>query len=366
MRGAVIWYPQLLAIMCLGFVCLAMLFWNINKFISIFLIYTTFSYLVVCGQSPRSMLCLITGYAGIMFSYFVSQSDTPKIYKALATIAVLNIILVILQIFKLDYIFSQSSNWLLDHTVGFMGTRNQLGIFHAASSVLLMSISPWFLALSLPILLVKCSSAFAGLIAGVSSYLFFTGKRLLAIFLILSIVASIPVFIYFKSNLIAELKERVEVWSLTVRQTIDGKMDLYDYQYGSTKLSNHRVVKFNPLFGAGIGNFFIFSPPSQVGFDFSPWHRYEHAHNDFIEGFLEFGYMGLVLIILCISWIINDFLSCIHKTKGLIITFSALVSLAVCSLGVYVFHAPVSFFLFCLTLGLFYRELKNAKQSQIT
>lgn len=366
MRGTIIWYPQLLALMCIGFVCLAMLFWNTNKFISIFLIYTTFSYLFICSQSPRAMLCLITGYAGIMFSYFVSQSDTSKIYKVLALFAMLNAFLVILQIFKLDPIFSQTSNWVLDRTVGFMGSRNQLGIFHAGSSVLLMSISPWFLLLSLPILLVKCSSAFAGLIAGIISYLFFTGKRLLATLLILLVLALIPLLLYFKGNLIAELKERVQVWTLTINQTINGKMDLYDSEEGSVTLSNHRVVKFNPLFGAGIGNFFVFSPSSQVGFNFSPWHRYEHAHNDFVEGFLEFGYAGLALMLLCISSVISNFLSCINKTKGLIRTFSALVSLAVCSLGVYVFHAPVSFFLFCLTLGLFYRELKNAKQSQIT
>lgn len=359
-KGTIIWYPELLALIALGFICLAMLFWTTNKFISMFLIYATFSYLFICSQSPRTMLCLITGYSGIIFSHFVSKSDSSKIYKALAVFAGLNAILLLLQILNKDPFFVSPTGVFMDRIVGFIGTRNQIGIFYAGITTLLMSISPWFLLMALPILLVKCSSALVGLCIGLNTLLFLKGSRKLSFLIVSVLLASSLVWVKcgYKSG---EIAERIQLWKLTISQTVSGKLVSDDGQH---------ILKANPLFGFGLGNFFSYSQYSQ-GSVISPkdTHRYEHAHNDLVEAFFEFGYIGLILIFLCISKVISDFIECLHighpNTKNLIITFCSLITLSICSMGVYVFHAPVSLFLFCLFLGLFYREVNHAKQGTI-
>lgn len=363
-HGTIIWYPQLLALMAIGFICLALLWWDTNKFISLFLIYTTFSYLFVCSQSPRAMLCLMTGYLAIMVGFLASRSNPYKIYQAIGIMAAINAVFVVMQVFKLDPIFIPDTNALLDRTVGFMGSRNQLGIFHSTSSVILLFISPWLAMLSFPVLLVKCSSAFAGLMAGASAYLFFQGKKFIGSLIIFMLALSVPVFIQHKKELVEELKERGRLWALTIEQGVKGELLEDDAINPISDL--HRKVSWNPILGAGIGNFFVLSPMSQGIMWKKGTHQmwYEHAHNDFVESFFEFGYLGTVLILLCIAGVISDFMSSV-KTKGVLITFSALICLSVCSLGIYVFHAPVSLFIFCLTLGLFYAEVRNAKQSQI-
>lgn len=359
--GTITWYPQLLALMVLGFLLLASLLWEMNPFISLFLMYAVFSYLVICSQTPRAMLCLITGFSGVIFSYFISKNIKPSFYKAICVVAVINIGLVILQVFNLDPIFKAQSHWILDRTVGFMGSRNQLALFCLASSLVGMVVSPWFILLSWPIFLVKCSSAMLGLLVGIISYLFMNNRKDIINFILLSGICVIFIFCHDKSN---ELKERMSVWNLSIHQTINGTIDDYDSQEGRVVLSNHRVVKCNPWTGFGLGNFFVFSPSSQVGFSFSPWHRFEHAHNDMIESFFEFGKVGLGLLVLCILGVINDFRKA-TKTREIKILFSSLIALGISSCGVYAFHAPVSFFMVCLVLGLFYGEIANAKQSKI-
>ncbi len=88
--------------------------------------------------------------------------------------------------------------------------------------------------------------------------------------------------------------------------------------------------------------------------------RYEHAHNDLVEALFEYGYIGFVFVVWLILLIVKSFVLCRIKTKNLIIAFSSLIAQGVCSLGVYVIHAPLSFFMLCLTLGIFYGELKDA------
>lgn len=357
MHGTIIWYPQLLALMVIGFVCLAMLVWDMNKYISLFLIYGIFSYLIVCSQSPRSMLCLITGFIGIILSYFVSKMDTSKIYKALLGIAILNALLFIAQIFNHDFIFKEMGSTFIDRVVGFMGSRNQLGIFSVDVSILLSIISPWMLLFSIPILIIKGSTSLVGLVLGINSLFFLKGYRVVSIGILLGIILVSALWVNYGDKSL-EIKERVKIWTLTLSQSISGKVIMDD---------EHTIIKANPLFGYGIGNFFVFSRNSQAKTLYpNVGMCYEHAHNDILEALFEFGYIGIGLLLLCVFKIVNDFITCLNKTKGVLITFSALIAMAVCSMGVYVFHAPVSLFMFCLTLGLFYGELNNAKQSQIT
>lgn len=362
MRGSVVWYPELLALMCMGFIFMAMLFWNTNKFITIFMIYLIFSYLFVCGQSPRSMLCLITGYCGMMVTYFVSRSDV-SVKWALIIICLINILLVVLQIFNIDPFFTPINNNWIDRIVGFVGSRNQNAIFHSSIAVLLMSYSPWLIILSIPAFIIKCSSAVFGFFVGINTFLLLRGFKKISLILFIIIIASSIYWIKFgsKSN---EIKERMNLWGLTISQSNSGRL--------ADDTNSNRVIKSNPYTGFGLGNFFVFSPISQQGIMVrnNTSHRYEHAHNDLIESKFEFGHIGFALIILCIISVLLEFIQCLHLVHpnniNLTTTFSALVAISTMSMGVYVFHAPVSFFLFCLILGLFYREVRHAKQGTVS
>ena len=81
-----------------------------------------------------------------------------------------------------------------------------------------------------------------------------------------------------------------------------------------------------------------------------------------MEAFYEFGYIGLFMLILVIGSVGFVFMAS-NKSVGVVTTFASLVAQSVSSFSVYVFHAPVSLFMFCLTLGLFYAEVANGKKS---
>lgn len=363
--GTIIWYPQLLALMSVCLILIAFRFWDMNKFISIFLIYLVFSYIFVCHQSPRTMLCLICGFGGIFLAHTVSKfTDMRPISCALIAMGVIDTVYVIFQFFGIDPFFVCTTRSHYDAIVGFMGSHNQLGIYHAAINSILLSLSPSLCIFSLvPIFLSKCSSAIGGAFIGTAVYFFYSNKKKWAAITFVVLLLSIPILIKTKDCLVSELGERFKVWGLTISQTVTGKA-IGDINGVS------RVFTANPLFGYGLGSFFVISPitqfviknPKQLNTPND--HRFEHAHNDLVEAFFEFGYIGLILIMFCVSKIINDFLSS-QKTFGVVTSFSSLVAMSICSLGVYVFHAPVSLFIFCLMLGIFYGEIGYAKQRQV-
>ena len=369
-KGTIVWYPQLLAIQMIGGVCLASNFWKLNKFLAIFLSYLVFSYIYVCSASPRSLMCLSIGLLAISVTLIVSKlKDLKYIYWALIGMSLLSIAYAILQAFGHDPIFVPLRSGKED-VVSFMGSHNQLGIYSAASAFW----SPWLIPLAIvPIFLAKCNSALIGLFAGSMVYIWARyGKKVFSIVILLVLCLS-PVWWHFNHKSNTELQERFKIWKLTTDQIVSGKIDSYDFN------GKHYLVQDSQWTGFGLGNFFVYSPMSQFkiwGLDktevYTPitlprgiQHFYEHAHDDLLEALYEFGYIGFFLVLALIVSVVVVFIRSI-KTLGVILTFSSLVAQSVASLSVYVFHAPVSLFMFCLVLGLFYAEVNlSAKPSQV-
>lgn len=357
-KGTIVWYPQLLALEFIGGLCYASMFWKLNKFISLFLAYLTFSYIYVSSDSPRTQMCLFIGYLAIGVTLAVSRlKDLKWIYIALITMSLLSIAYSILQSFGIDPIFKSIDGGKED-VVSFMGSHNQLGIYSAGNAFW----SPLLIPLSvIPMFLAKCNSALFGLISGSLIYGYFIyGFKKIRIFLFFILILLIPWWSFcHKSN--GEIIERFKIWKLTVNQLINGKIESSDTS------GNKSLIQGSPFTGFGLGSFFVYSPYSQ----YKIWglektdsskieHFYEHAHNDLVEAFYEFGYVGFTIIVFCIISVVIIFIKS-SKTSGVILTFSSLVSQSISSLSVYVFHAPVSLFMFCLTLGLFYAEVANAQ-----
>lgn len=361
MPGTIVWYPQFVALMVLGFILASCLVWKISKPLAILSIYCLFSYIFISNQHPRALLCLILAYIGIGLIVTVSKiENTTIIYKSIVWMSVIQFGMLILQKFNLDPFFCSITNRNLSDVVGFVGSHNQLGIYYAAvAPILLHFCLPLVVLSAAAAIFASCSSAGTGVLVSIYSY-FLLIRYKIAVYVLIPLTFFAAFLMIEHDALVAVVENRIKVWNKTIEQSIKGIVKL-DYGNGMTNIHT-----FNPLTGAGIGSFMVLSPKSQgeeifgKGYSYEKTPRWEHAHNDIIESFFEFGYIGLMIIGWIISEIINKFKSA-FKTKQLVVSFCSLIAIAVSSLGVYVIHAPVSYFMFCLILGLFYAEVKNAR-----
>jgi hypothetical protein len=370
--GTIVWWPQVLALQLIGGICFSSRLWKLNRFIALFVAYLSFSYIFVTNASPRTLLCLMIGYAAISITLSASKlKDLKWTYRALIAMSLLSILYPILQMFGIDPIFIALDNGKKD-IVGFAGSHNQLGVFSCANAFW----SPFLIPISvIPILLGKSISGFIGLMVGGAIYIWFRmPKVIFTVFIFLIIILGIY-FIILCGDKSTEYKERTRLWSLSIKQIITGRTE------DSLMDGRKAIVTTSPWFGFGLGNFFVYSPMSQYkmyGLNHTEQygtpghsyigkqiqHFYEHAHNDLVEALYEFGYTGFLLIIGIIGSVVGAFIYS-SKTTGVVATFASLVAQSVASCSIYIMHAPLSLFVFCLTLGLFYAEVGYAKQSKV-
>lgn len=361
-KGTIVWYPQLLMLQLFGGIAFSSIFWRLNKFLAIFLAYLSFSYVYVTSANPRTLLCLGIGYMTISITLCISKIKNLKwIYIALTAMSVISAVYCVLQSFGIDPVFISMGEKFAG-IVSFMGSHDQLGAYSCANAFWFPFLTPLAIV---PIFLSKCNSAFIGLIAGSLLYISFRyGKKFVGIFLIALAIIIIP-WLHFCSKSHQEINERINLWKLSIQQIKSGTIH-ESYFDGKTV-----TVSANPWLGFGLGNFFRMSPMSQYKMyglthtrtDGIIEHQfYEHAHNDLVEALYEFGYVGFAIIICIIISLVVAFI-CSNKTSGVILTFSSLLAQGISSCGIYIFHAPVSLFMICLTIGLFYGEINNAKSS---
>lgn len=361
--GTIVWYSQYIAFIGLGLCLACFLTWQINKPLAVLLAYCVFSYIFVCHQHPRAMLCLMSGMSGIGLICIVSKiKNTRIIYRSMIGMSALQFLLIILQRSNMDPFFHQINHENLSETVGFVGSHNQLGIYYAAVSPFLLQLSLFLFPIALiAIFFTHCSTTAVGLIVG--TFFYFACFKYKILWVIAPFLL-ICVFFWPKFDSFGEsFKERINIWKLTFDQVGSGKA-VMDAGGGL----NH-IVTCNPLTGFGLGSFLMISPLTQwvmldknIKKESRPQHRYEHAHNDLIEYIFEFGIIGIPILLLIIGDILFKFITTL-KTNMLIMVFSSLIAQIVCSFGVYVIHAPVSFFMLCLTIGLFYAEVNHARKS---
>lgn len=361
-KGTVVWFPQLLALQLLGGACFASFFWKLNKFIALFIFYLFFSYVIVSFSGMRTMMCLLIGCTAISITLAASTiKNTKWVYVAMSSMAVFSVIYSVLQSFGLDPVFIPNED-RYSGIVSFVGSHNQLGLYSLSNAFWF----PWLMPLAIiPIFLAKGNSALIGLVAGAFCYLFFQHGKKYAYGLLVAVLILVVPWWHFCHKSSGELKERINLWKLSIHQIVKGKVQ--------DKISDNeqRTITGIPWVGFGLGSFFNYSPLSQFAmwdlrkeYQYKIPHYYEHAHNDLLEALYEFGYVGFSLVLCIIISVVVLFIKSI-KTTGVVITFSSLLAQSVASFSVYVFHAPVSLFMFCLTLGLFYAEVNYAKPSPI-
>lgn len=360
MPGTIIWYPQYLMLIALAFLLGSFLIWQINKPLSVLSIYCLLSYIFVTQQHPRSLLCLIVAYGGIGLVCLITKLKQVKpIYTCIIAMALIQFVLVVLQKFNLDPFFHSIANAKLCDTVGFVGSHNQLGEFYAA----IVPFLGWFIPVSfISIFFSQCSTALIAAFVATLLTIAVYNYKISLVFLGMGLVI-IPLWGKYDTSVKYAFNERLNICKLSIKQVVSGKavMEI------SEKVKH--IVACNPLTGFGLGSFLMISPSTQGPVldrsnpnIYKNTHRFEHAHNDFVEWFFEGGWIGIAIVLVIAVHILYTFLFS-EMTNGIKLTFISLISQLILSSGTYVIHAPVSYFMLCLTLGLFYWEVNHARIS---
>jgi len=272
------------------------------------------------------------------------------VLKALVALVILQGILVVLQYFNLDPLFNSLKNPELDVPFGFSGSPNQSGVFFSVTMPLVAGMFPLALPLSLfALLLAKTTSAWVGAMAGIA---LMSPKRTRKYMFMLIVVASILFFARFESISEGALNERNLLYRNTFRAAITGVLPIKS----GDKV---QMVKWNPIFGAGLGSFKRLSPYNQ-NFYLTGAHRYLKTHCDTLQVFFEMGYAGLAILCMFLCNMLYRFIRS-KKTKLLMIVSSCLVVQFISSFGIFTVHTATSGFLLIIMLGLFLAETKRKK-----
>jgi O-antigen ligase len=145
------------------------------------------------------------------------------------------------------------------------------------------------------------------------------------------------------------------LWKLSVSQVNAGKALMVN-----DKTKETMVKKCNPWFGFGFGQFMKISPYTQKAIIKHGVHRYEHAHNDYIEVLFDLGRVGVVLLIALFVDMVLLFKKA-KKTPLLVASAAAILAYAVCALAIYTVHTATGGVFLAIYLGLFLAEALNTE-----
>ena len=270
-------------------------------------------------------------------------------FKRRERYAVLKFLIFLVVIQGLAVLFSHGTRL----QYGFSASPNQSGVFFGTTLPIVVRLFPIALPLSiLGLLYAKTTSAWIGALFGVGFLFSYSKHRKYVLLVVISLTALF--FLKFETISKPALEERFLLYKNTIRSSVIGEIPLY---FGDKTIT----AKWNPLIGAGYGSFKQLSPNSQSGYlpeaDRNKAHRYKHAHNDYLEIFFEFGWLGLCAVVIFILILIKSFRNA-KKSETLMIVSSCLVAQMVMSLGIFTIHTATSGMLFIIMLGLYFGEIK--------
>lgn len=300
-------------------------------------------------QSNVLYLCLaILSVFGISK---LSEKQRWVVLKAMVALVIFQGVLVIAQYFNHDPLFNYKKDITKDLPFGFSCSPNQSGLFFAVTLPTVAAVFPYALPLSLfGLLCAKTTSAVIGATTGIL-LLSFGLKKARKVAAIGIILISILFFAKFEHLSTPAVCERLSVYSHSIVGVVSGRIQLFIDGKVYT-------AKCNPLFGYGFGNFKKLSPHNQTGY-IDAAHRYYEAHNDYIQIFFEFGYLGLAITCMFLWDLVYGFIQA-KKTKMLVITFSCITAQLVSALGIFTIYTATSGMLLLIMYGLYKGEI-NAR-----
>lgn len=291
-----------------------------------------------------SMVCL--GAYGISR---LDKSHRRYILYALLALTLIQYGFLVLQTHNIDPFFDSIKNPGNDELVGLSASPDQIGTFFALTLPVMLYIFPPLALLSLVgIALSKSSFAFvAGIGAGLF-YLLFTNKKIFKIALVVVLLFGSLFFLKVERVTMADFDIRFAVWKYAIKTSLAGKVQILHHGI-------EKEIITNPLFGFGFGNFMrIFPHIPQRGEVFfnAPDEVFTHAHNDYVELFFEFGYLGAIILILFLGSLSYRFIK-LKKTKEAVLYSSCILAYLLNSTGNFLSQIAVSGLLLMLYFGMF-------------
>ena len=365
-----VWYAQYLALTFFLFLGISLSLWDFNKYLSIFTFVCLFSTFFITNLSPRAIILLIQLDMVCLASYGISKFNKQQrqwILCSIFGIILLQFVWLILQAWDIRIPFkigNQISNLTFSsiynqghcELVGFSGAKDQLGSFFALTAPIALSFSPFAILLSLVgVFISKSSFAFMALTISSFVYLFFT-KNKIFIPVVVAIALIVSIIFFSKAEKLnkADFQTRFGVWNYAIKSVVNKNINI---EMGNRKLQ----VKCNPLFGYGFGNFltiFPFVPQGSNQFNCVN-EKFTHAHNDYIEGFFELGYIGIASIFILIGNIVYKFIRFVND-KELTLYFTCILAYLLNATGNFISQIAISGMLIILFYGMFegrWREL---------
>ncbi len=299
-------------------IVIAALLWEINRWISMFVILTTVS--IFCPHLSReSYFSGVSVMLGLLWFYFIVKhvQHTDKLLDAICIIALANVLFIMLQFFNIDPMTRAKSGGP-DMPVGFLNNVNEVSALLAFSLPAFLRVK-WIWLIPFVILGLILSKSMGGIAAAAAGMVFYFGVHGYKFLPIaVSLVALCLYAIIFDNNLISAFQARYQASILTLQ---------YYLQHW--------------IFGSGIGHFKLL-----VGKDFLldiGGNRWNAVHNEYVQGLFE---MGIAFGVLVIGYFVDVW----RKVRGICLPLcpaalplSALVIIAVNSTVHFPFHiAPTA------------------------
>lgn len=363
LKGVDIWYVQYLAlfsVFCLG---ISTVLWKFNKYLSLLTVLMWFSTIFVAHQYPRAIYCLVQFDLASLAAYAISTFTSKQRKSLLYVILVLFFIQtlwIVLQAFHLDPLFKKVGTMYLSDTVAFSASHNQASAFFADTAVLVAHFMPWMIPLTVFCLL-KTMTAIGVIAASISVliYLFIVNRKFFVVALASTIILCSFYLKFCDPISYMKMYERFTVAYYSVQAVEQEKIVCVN----QGRLFN---VTCNKWLGYGLGNFTRISPISQHQYlEYGILnHRYEHAHNDFIEAYFELGRLGFILSVLLVVSFVISFLRA-KKTVLLTMLFCAVLAHLICANAVYTVNTAVTGMMLMLFYGLYRGELRDGQSPQL-
>jgi O-antigen ligase len=265
--------------------------------------------------------------------------------------------------FNKDPIFHVIGNTRIDNAVGFCGSWDISGIFIAATAPFLFSRKLW-LVLIPAIGIVACRSSFS-MMALILSFLFYiliSHRKLLKF--ILPVVCILGLIFFYRDGGLNKSKfmERFEICQVVTKSILQGNINIRN----SLEEDSTHIMKINSWTGVGLGNFlsiFPYYPGKYFNIRNSSTGLFNHAHNDYIEAFFEFGIIGgIILFGLILSNLFKLIIS-VKINKEILVYVSCLIAYLVNAAGIFASHIAVSVFLLIIIWGLSRSVLREVRSS---
>jgi len=360
-NGQPVWYDPYLGLLFFLSLGISVFIWKFNKILSLLSLFCLISSFFIAQLSPRAIVLLFQVNLSLLACYGISKLDSKNrkiIVWGIFELVTLQLAWVTLQYFNLDPIFKSIINPGHSELVGFNGAKDQMGSFFAITFPVVLYCCPILAPLPIiAIILSKSSFAFISAIIAGLIYLSYTNRAYYKIFIVFVLLSSMIFFGKAEKIKSADIFTRANVWRYAAIATVEGKIDL---ENNGQKLQ----LKTNPIWGYGLGNFlriFPFVPQTQNGvgngFNFVN-EKFEHAHNDYVEIFFEFGYLGLALIslfFLSFIWSFNK----LNKSNEIALYFSCLIAYFLNASGNFLTHLGMSGLLLIIFYGMYRGSLNE-------